>query len=68
MDKKDGRMWLVFDCRKSNPHFIHHPHVELLSASGYADMDVVPEQPVHYSAIDVSNAFYQHSIPQWLGE
>lgn len=64
----DGRIRMVFDCRKINQHFINPPHVELRSASGYAEIEVVPEQPVYYTALDVSNAFYQHSIPQWRGE
>ena len=62
--KKDGRLRIIFDCRRSNRWFIRAPHVPLFSGAGFATVEVDDEQV--YAGGDVKAAFYCHEIPEWL--
>ena len=59
-------MRLVADCRRPNQWFGPVPATRLFSSSGMADIDATEEGHMWYSGFDVTNAFFQHSMPQWL--
>eukprot|EP00972_Heterocapsa_arctica_P066386 9795962-Heterocapsa_arctica.AAC.1 len=40
--KKDTKLRLIFDTRRSNMHFADPPHVELASGEAFSDMEVEP--------------------------
>ena len=64
--KKDKTMRLVTDCRRSNQWLEAAPSTKLFSSAGMADIGATEEGMMWYSGFDVSNAFFQHSLPQWL--
>eukprot|EP00971_Amphidinium_carterae_P289304 5744105-Amphidinium_carterae.1 len=63
--KKDHRIRLIFDCRRSNQFFEEPPNVHLFSGSGFGEVLLSEggEERLWFSAFDVKNAFYQHRLP-----
>ncbi|CAK0879805.1 unnamed protein product, partial [Prorocentrum cordatum] len=64
--KKDERIRMVLDCRRSNQRFQPPPSVSLFSAAGFADLEVPKDTPLYCAGVDVQNAFYQHKLPAYL--
>ncbi|CAK0876757.1 unnamed protein product [Prorocentrum cordatum] len=64
--KKDERIRMVLDCRRSNQRFQPPPSVSLFSAAGFADLEVPKDAPLYCAGVDVQNAFYQHKLPAYL--
>ena len=75
--KKNGKLRLILDCRRSNRMCVEAPPVRLLTSEGFGNMEVVPpegcslydcEAPAAAGGIsDVDNAFHRLRISSKLG-
>ena len=66
--KKDGKLRLVIDCRRSNQHFRTPPCTRLFSGAGFTEVCADKGAELYFAGVDVKCAFYQHAIPSWLSE
>ncbi|CAK0901948.1 unnamed protein product, partial [Prorocentrum cordatum] len=64
--KKDSRIIMFLDCRRSNQRFQPSPPVSLFSAAGFTDLEAPPGTSLYFAGVDVQNAFYQHKLPAYL--
>lgn len=64
--KKNNKMRLIMDCRRSNCYFSDPEHVQLATGEALARMNVAAGEQVFVASADLQNAFYTMSMPQHL--
>jgi hypothetical protein len=64
--KKDGKLRLIIDARRTNQRFRTPPGVALSSAEAFSDVECEPGQKVFISTTDVENCFYKMRISKEL--
>ena len=64
--KKDGRLRLVLDARRSNCHFVTPPATDLATGASIGDIQCDRSRSVYVGHVDISNAFYTLALPiEW---
>ena len=66
VEKKGGKIRLIFDCRRTNDWFTVPRKVRLISGSSFALMDVSPTTCLYAGGLDVKDAFYRLELPEVL--
>ena len=66
--KKDKRLRLIADCRRTNQRFAPPASTRLFSGAGFCEVYADAGARLHFAEVDVQNAFYAHEIPPWLSE
>ena len=66
VNKKSGKQRLVIDCRLANLYFRAAKHVNLPTASSFARIEVEVDETLFISQFDLSCAFYQMLLPEFL--
>ena len=70
VDKKDGRLRMIIDCRRANVHFDDPPGVSLCSAEGLSRIELGEEWNEGFEVwggiADVKDCFYRMKIPHEL--
>ena len=61
--KKDGRLRLVIDARKSNCHFADPNPVQLCTGDSLSRIELEPGESLYVSVADLKDAFYQFQLP-----
>lgn len=61
--KKDGRLRMVIDCRRSNCWFESPDPVTLCSAEALSRVELEPNTQLQFSTADLKDAFYHFSLP-----
>ncbi len=64
--KKDGRLRMVADCRRSNMWFAEPDRVTLATAESLSRIELEPGSTLHISTADLKDAFYHFELPQQL--
>ena len=64
--KKNGKVRMVIDCRRSNAWFVAPPHVQLATGSSLSQLSVEPGQSFWVAGFDIRNAFYSFELPAEL--
>ena len=64
--KKDGRLRMVIDCRRSNCWFQPPDPVSLCSAEALSRIELEPDSQLFFSTADLKDAFYHFSLPPAL--
>ena len=62
--KKDGRLRLVIDSRRSNCHFEDPSPAQLCTGDSLGRLELDPEESMFISMADLKDAFYHFSLPQ----
>ena len=63
VQKKDGRIRLVIDCRRSNQHFGPPEGVNLCTGETFAAMEMTDNEILYIGGVDLSDAFYHLELP-----
>ena len=66
MAKKDGRLRLIADCRRSNCWFAPPDKVKLCTAEALSRVSLEPGGELHVCTADLKDAFYHFSLPDQL--
>ena len=64
--KKDGRLRMVADCRRSNMWFAEPDRVTLTTAESLSRIELEPGSTLHISTADLKDAFYHFELPVQL--
>lgn len=64
--KKDGRLRMVCDCRRSNCHFAKPEKVRLCTAETLTRIELPPDSCLHIATADLKDAFYHFQLPAAL--
>ena len=64
--KKDGRLRMVIDCRRSNCWFHTPDRTHLCTAEALSRIDLDEGQQLHISTADLKDAFYHFQLPEEL--
>ena len=61
--KKNGRLRLILDARRSNCWFVSPEATELASGSSFGDLTVDPSSHTYVGHVDIQDAFYHLELP-----
>jgi hypothetical protein len=61
--KKDGRLRMVCDCRRSNCHFTKPDKVRLCTAESLTRIHVPADEKLFIATADLKDAFYHFQLP-----
>ena len=61
--KKDGRLRMVVDCRRSNEWFAAPDKTRLCTAEALSRIELEPGSQLHISTADLKDAFYHFELP-----
>ena len=64
--KKDGRLRMVLDCRRSNACFLPSDAVELATGASFAQMELGEGEILYTGTADIKDAFYHLELPASL--
>ncbi len=64
--KKDGRLRMVVDCRRSNCWFATPDKVRLCTAEALTRIELEQDAELHVSSADLKDAFYHFELPHVL--
>jgi hypothetical protein len=60
--KKDGRLRLILDARRSNCHFSGCPDIALATGSSIGDIRIAEDSDAFVGHVDIANAFYNFEL------
>jgi len=66
VSKKNGKLRLVVDCRRSNCHFTEAGGVSLCTGEGLAAIELGADEEIFVGGADLSDAFYHMGLPEPL--
>ena len=66
VSKKDGRLRMVIDCRRSNCWFAEPDKVALATAECLSRIELEPGSELHVATADLKDAFYHFGLPAEL--
>ena len=66
VSKKNGRLRLIIDARKSNCHFADPAHVQLVTGDGLGNIEVEEGVDLIICSADLKDAFYHLALPEAL--
>ena len=66
VSKKNGRLRLIIDARKSNCHFADPAHVQLVTGDGLGNIEVEEGVDLMICSADLKDAFYHLALPEAL--
>ena len=64
--KKDGRLRMVVDCRRSNCYFRDPHDVSLASGDALGRIEIHQGEELHIFSVDLKDAFYHIGLPMML--
>ena len=62
--KKNGKLRLVIDARRSNCHFATPLHTHLCTGDGLSRIELEEGEVIHIAASDLKDAFYHIELPE----
>lgn len=64
--KKNGRLRMIVDARRSNAHFTEPDHVDLCTGDGLGMLEIGEGETLTIATADLKDAFYHLSLPEEL--